>query len=326
MTAVPPARILSPTALDELLATPTARADLSPLRRQTIVAVDCSSGAPATRTAEVLRTVPIVAVAVGGHHDAFDVAVVDERELAVVEGAVAANPHASVTLVQLLRMGATRSPFDALVAESLAYATLQGGPEFARWLAQRGRRVRPTEHQPPVAVTREGDELRIVLNRPRLHNSYNAAMRDALVEALVIATADPSVRVVLRGAGRSFCAGGDLAEFGSASDPATAHLIRSSANAAPYLLTLAERVSVRVHGACVGAGIEMAAFARDVHASADAFFRLPEVSMGLVPGAGGTVSVPARIGRQRTARMALTGEQIDAPTALAWGLIDAIDT
>jgi enoyl-CoA hydratase/carnithine racemase len=149
-------------------------------------------------------------------------------------------------------------------------------------------------------------------------------MRDALVDALVVAIADPSLQVEISGAGRSFCAGGDLAEFGVVSDPATAHVIRSSANAAPYLLALADRVRVQVHGACVGAGIELAAFARHVQATPDAFFQLPEVSMGLVPGAGGTVSIPRRIGRQRTAWMALTGERVDATTALSWGLIDLI--
>jgi hypothetical protein len=266
-----------------------------------------------------------VSIAVGVGHDAFDVVVADERDVAEVVQAVDAHPYAAVTLAQLLRLGSARSPFDALVAESLAYATLQGGPEFARWLAQQGRRVRPSERDAPVKVTREDDVLSLVLNRPRLHNSYNAAMRDALVEALVVAIADPALRVEISGAGRSFCAGGDLAEFGVVSDPASAHLIRSSANAAPYLLALADRVRVRVHGACVGAGIELAAFAGDVEASADAFFELPEVSMGLVPGAGGTVSIPRRIGRQRAAWMALTGARVDAPTALSWGLIDAID-
>ena len=325
MTAVPVADVLSPTALDDLLATPARRVELTPLRGRTVVAVDCSSGSPDARTLDMLHTLPVVSVAVGGPHDAFDVAVTDDTALRAVDKAVAANPQASVALVQLLRLGDRLPPFDALVAESLAYATLQGGREFAQWLARRGRRVRPSEAGPPIAVSRDGDVLHVVLNRPRLHNSYNAAMRDALVEAFTIASADPSVRVEISGAGRSFCAGGDLAEFGSASDPATAHLIRSSANAAPYLVALADRVTVRVHGACVGAGIELAAFAKHVHATADAFFQLPEVSMGLVPGAGGTVSVPARIGRQRSARMALTAERIDAPTALEWGLIDAID-
>jgi hypothetical protein len=319
------ARLLSPADLDEALASPTARAELSPLRGTAVVAVDCSRGMPSTQTLAMLPTLPIVSVAVGGAHDAFDVVVGDEGEVATVEKCVVANPLASVTLVQLLRLGAGSSPFDALVAESLAYATLQGGPEFGRWLAGRGRRVRPPERDVPIVVSHDGELLRVVLNRPRLHNSYNAAMRDALVDALVVAAADPAVQVEISGAGRSFCAGGDLAEFGSFGDTASAHLIRSSANAAPYLLALADRVVVRVHGACVGAGIELAAFANRVRAHPDAFFQLPEVSVGLVPGAGGTVSITRRVGRQRTAWLALTGARIDAATAQSWGLVDAID-
>lgn len=316
--------ILSPAALDDLIAAPTAHSDLSALHGPAIVAVDCSTTPPHQHTLEALRTVPLVTVGVGGHHHAFDV-VVDEGELSVLANAVAVNPQASVTLVQVLRMSDALSPLDALVTESLAYATLQGGAEFARWLAQRGARVRRPEPEPPVVVMREDDRLGIVLSRPRIHNLYNAAMRDALVEALVVAVADPQLRVEISGAGRSFCAGGDLAEFGTFSDAATAHLIRSSANAAPYLLAVADRTTVHTHGACVGAGIELAAFASRVNASPDAFFQLPEVSMGLIPGAGGTVSITRRIGRQRTAWMALTGERIDAPTALRWGLVDSID-
>ena len=60
-------------------------------------------------------------------------------------------------------------------------------------------------------------------------------------------------------------------------------------------------------------------------ASSDAVFRLPEIGMGLIPGAGGCVSIPRRIGRQRAAFMAVTGRDIDAEQALDWGLIDAID-
>lgn len=86
-----------------------------------------------------------------------------------------------------------------------------------------------------------------------------------------------------------------------------------------------DRVTVRVHGAAVGAGIEMAAFAGRLVASPETFFLLPEVEMGLVPGAGGTVSVPRRIGRWRAAWMMLSGARIDTPTALRWGLVDEID-
>ena len=83
------------------------------------------------------------------------------------------------------------------------------------------------------------------------------------------------------------------------------------------------RLTVRLHGACVGAGIEVPAAAAHVRAREGAFFRLPEVSMGLIPGAGGTASIPRRVGRHRAAWMAIAGIDIDLPTALAWGLIDA---
>jgi enoyl-CoA hydratase/carnithine racemase len=84
------------------------------------------------------------------------------------------------------------------------------------------------------------------------------------------------------------------------------------------------RARAEVQGACVGAGVELAAWAADVVAAEDAFFRLPEVAMGLIPGAGGTVSLPRRIGRQRTAWLAITGSRLDAATARAWGLVDRI--
>jgi enoyl-CoA hydratase/carnithine racemase len=89
--------------------------------------------------------------------------------------------------------------------------------------------------------------------------------------------------------------------------------------------TLASKVEVRVHGSCVGAGMELPAFAGRVVAHPAARFALPELSLGLVPGAGGTVSLPRRIGRHRTALLGLTGAVIDAPTALAWGLVDELD-
>jgi hypothetical protein len=306
------------------LAQPAVVRGTAPWANAPILAVDLRHGDGGVDLAP-LHTLPAVIVGVGGGHDGCDLRVAAAVELAPVVAAVTANPQAAVTLVQLLRMGTALGPRDALVAESLAYATLQGGGEFAHWLARRGARVRRAEAEPPVLVARDGGTLRIELNRPRLHNLYDAAMRDALTEALVVAIADPSIEQVrLSGRGKSFCAGGDLAEFGTVTDPATAHLIRSAANAAPYLLAVADRLHVEVQGAAVGAGLELAAFAHHVTARADATFRLPEVSMGLVPGAGGTVSVVRRIGRHRAAWLMLTGARIDAATAHRWGLVDEV--
>lgn len=79
-----------------------------------------------------------------------------------------------------------------------------------------------------------------------------------------------------------------------------------------------------VHGRVLGSGLEMAAFCGWVAARHDSVFGLPELELGLIPGAGGTLSVTRRIGRWRTAYLVLSGRTIDAGTALAWGLVDEV--
>jgi enoyl-CoA hydratase/carnithine racemase len=101
--------------------------------------------------------------------------------------------------------------------------------------------------------------------------------------------------------------------------------VRTTRHAGVHLAHLADRVTAFVHGPCVGAGVELPAFAREVVARSDTTFLLPEVAMGLVPGAGGTASIPRRVGRHRAAHLALLGHRLDVATALAWGLVDRID-
>jgi len=258
--------------------------------------------------------------------DRFDVVVDSETEAAPILETVARTPLAAMALVQLLRQGAGLGQHDSLIAESFVYATLQGGREFASWLAARPPALRPEPSlEPAVLVRRTDGRLDVTLNRPTRRNAFSAEMRDALVDALAIALGDPSItEIVLQGAGPAFCSGGDLDEFGTLPDPTVGHAVRSTRNAARCLAACAERLRAEVHGACVGAGVELPAFARRVVATKDAFFQLPEVAMGLVPGAGGTVSIARRIGRQRTAYLALAGVRLDAPTALRWGLVDEI--
>ncbi len=250
---------------------------------------------------------------------------VDRDGLEEIVDQVHTTPIAATVLAQLLR-GAERRGFeDAIMLESALYSVLQSGPEFAAWRERRSRRARPTEADLPVKVHREDDVLRIVLDRPHLHNALDRFMRDSLVEALEIALFDPSIeRVELSGAGPSFCSGGDLEEFGSFPDPASAHVIRMSTSPARLLHELADRVSVELHGACIGSGIELPAFARHVRAR-DVSIALPELRFGLIPGAGGTWSLPQRIGRHRTAWLALSGRAVDRSTAVSWGLVTADD-
>lgn len=237
---------------------------------------------------------------------------------------VAAAPGAAVALAEVLRAGRGRSVEEGLLLESLAYSVLQAGPEFARWRA--ARPVRPVRDQAgsPVRVSRSGRQLEITLNRPEVHNAYSRGMRDGLCEALAVAAADPSCHVVLAGAGPSFCSGGDLDEFGTSPDPVSAHLVRTGRSPARLLALLSGRTEARLHGVCAGSGIELPAFAGTVRAHPGTRIWLPELAMGLIPGAGGTVSLARRIGAGRTAWMGLSGREIDAGTALRWGLVDEV--
>jgi enoyl-CoA hydratase/carnithine racemase len=301
-----------------------------------------------------LRAVPCVTVAVvrspelkpeaAGLVDGFDVVLSvgpDPEDRWVVPGeehvdemvgelilAVEQNPKASLAMAQLLRSRAYQDVPSGLFAESAVYGLLQAGSEFKGWLREwraGGRPRRPRERDAPVLVDHDGLLATVTLNRPHVRNAFNRAMRDALAEALRGAAYGTAALVILRGAGPSFCAGGDLTEFGSMRDPTNAHVIRSTRSVPYWAWRGADWLRAEVHGAAVGAGIELAAYAARVVAHPDAFFLLPEVAMGLVPGSGGTVSIPRRIGPQRTAFFALSGARLDVPTARRWGLVDEID-
>jgi enoyl-CoA hydratase/carnithine racemase len=246
--------------------------------------------------------------------------------LGELRAAVEASPVAAATLAQVLRATGDLDVAAALTVESMAYSMLQHAEVFEAW-----RRARPdpparSSHGDPVLLERVGGRLDVVLNRPDVHNALDAAMRDALIDALELVGADPAITEVhVRGAGPSFCSGGDLTEFGVARDAGAAHLLRLDRSVGRRVHQLVDRVTVHLHGSCIGAGIEIAAFAGRVTATADVVVRLPEIAMGLIPGAGGTVSLVRRIGRHRTAYLALTGAAVGAETARAWGLVDEID-
>lgn len=238
-------------------------------------------------------------------------------------------PMAAATCDDVLRSVDPAGPtLPGVVTESLAYSTLQSGPEFARWLTERGPAEVPALPD-PVLADRDRDTLRVAFNRPQRHNAFSTDARAALLEALDVARLDRSIdEVVLSGNGPSFCSGGDLAEFGTFADPANAHLARTRHSPALALDGLTARLGpacrAEVHGQVLGSGLEMAAFCGHVAAQHDSVFGLPELSLGLIPGAGGTVSITRRIGRWRTAYLVLSGQTIDVDTALAWGLVDSI--
>lgn len=326
--------------LDEVartLAIPQGIDDLCTRDSPPLLAVDVSDAGVDVETGRTLRALPLVTVAVASGTDvapavpglgAFDVVIGDEGAADVLPRLLArveANPIASVSLVQLLRMSEGLGVVDGLTAESFTYSMLQGGPEFGHWLRTRRAPTRTGVNSEPLRVERTGAVLDVTFCRPEIRNAFGFEVRDALVEALQLAAADTSISsIVLTGEGASFCSGGDLREFGTAVDPATAHTVRTARSAAFWLDRVRDRLRAEIHGDCIGSGIELPAFAGHVSAKGDLRVRLPEIAMGLVPGAGGTVSLPRRIGRQRTNFLALTGETVDAGTATAWGLVDEI--
>jgi hypothetical protein len=249
-----------------------------------------------------------------------------EAEAAHLRAVAADQPLAATVAAQVHRLTLALDFDAAMLLESLAYSTLLASEGFRRWHAamppQRGR----VDGGPRVRTERLAERLEIILDRPRGRNAIDAAMRDALSEALEFAALDPDrAPVLLRGEGAVFSVGGDLAEFGQAGDPASAHAIRSLRSPARLLHAVAARATAQVHGPLVGGGVEIAMAASRVVARPRTSFRLPEVSMGLIPGAGGTATVPRRIGRHRACWMALSGREIDLATAQRWGLVDAVE-
>ena len=239
--------------------------------------------------------------------------------------ACAAQPVAAAILLRLLRLTEGMAADPALEVESLAFSTLLGGAGFRGWLARRGPVAAGPVPSGPVGYERSGDAVVLRMMDPASHNALSTIMRDALVAALDTCLLDPTLPVVtLTGGARAFCSGGALGEFGMATDLAVAHLVRRGQSVAGRLAALGPRGQAVVAGAAIGAGAEIAAAAAHVTAQPGAWFQLPELAMGLVPGAGGTWSVPRRIGRQRAAWLMLTGQRIGAAQALDWGLVDRV--
>lgn len=271
---------------------------------------------------------PVIALTGDGSElpPVVDLVAASDTELEMLTGAIRDNPVAATILMQLLRHNEKVSVIDGLFAESLSYSCLQNGAPFQQWLSQRQVRQNIDEDTDSlVLMERQQDQLTITLNRAHKRNAYSAGLRDALYEALALVAADVSIAsAVVRGAGECFSAGGDLDEFGAATDGAYAHVVRMTRSTGLLLDQLKSRTRFILHGACIGAGIELPAFSDHIVAAPGSFFQLPEVAMGLIPGAGGTVSILRRIGRVRTAFMAISNQRISVETALEWGLVDEI--
>jgi len=158
----------------------------------------------------------------------------------------------------------------------------------------------------------------ITINNPPV-NALSHGVREGIYNGIETAAQDDSVTgIVIYCEGRTFIAGADISEFGSA--PKEPHL--------PAVLTLLDQstkpVVAAVHGTALGGGLETTLCCNYRVATADAKFGLPEVHLGLLPGAGGTQRLPRIVGVEKALSMVTSGAPIGAPEALESGLIDMI--
>ncbi len=175
---------------------------------------------------------------------------------------------------------------------------------------------------PPLVEVKLDGVLRLTLNRPEKRNALSWELLEALDDALARCAGDPSVRcVAIAGAGdRAFSAGADLRDALSLTPESARRWIALGHQALNRIVDLPQPVIAAVQGFALGGGLELA-LACDFRILADdAKLGLPEVTRGWTPGWGGVRRAERLLGPARARQLALLGQPIDAPTALAWGL------
>jgi enoyl-CoA hydratase len=179
-----------------------------------------------------------------------------------------------------------------------------------------------------LAVAIPEEHLAVVtLNRPEAANALNTAMGQDLVAFFedVAAGGGAARCIVLTGAGdRAFCAGGDLRERNGMSDEAWGRQHLVFERMARALLACPTPIIAAVNGAAYGGGCEIALACDFIYATDTARFAFPEGRLGIIPGAGGTQTLPRAAGLRRAKEVILTGTPFSAREALAWGVANRL--
>lgn len=166
---------------------------------------------------------------------------------------------------------------------------------------------------------------RVTLNRPEVLNVYNVRMRDELWEVLQAIRDDPTIRaMLLTGAGRAFCAGADLTEFGTAPSVAIAREVRWARDIWGLLHDLEVPTVAALHGYVIGSGLEMALLCDMRVAAEGTQFRFPELGLGFIPAAAGTQTLPRLVRLGCSLDMLLSGAWVDHQEALRSGLVSRV--
>lgn len=174
-----------------------------------------------------------------------------------------------------------------------------------------------------LIITRQGRVLHLTLNRPAARNALNNALLSELATTLEAAAADSEISVcVITGNERCFAAGADLNEMAEKDLAATLNDIRPQLWA--RINAFSKPLIAAVNGYALGAGCELALLCDVVIAGENARFGLPEITLGIMPGAGGTQRLIRSVGKSLASKMVLTGESITARQALAAGLVSDV--
>ena len=176
-----------------------------------------------------------------------------------------------------------------------------------------------------VVYEKQGAIARVTLNRPRALNAYNIQMRDDLYEVFTAVRDDPDVRaMIISGAGKAFCAGADITEFGTAPSPIIAREVRWGRDLWGALKDLDKLTVAAMHGFVFGSGLEMALLCDLRFAAEGTIFGLPEDALGFIPGAGATQTLPRVIRPGTALEMILTCDRIDATEMHRVGLVHRV--
>jgi enoyl-CoA hydratase/carnithine racemase len=187
----------------------------------------------------------------------------------------------------------------------------------------------PAQAGPVLLEAKHDGIATLVMNRPDRLNALNNELASALNDALERIADDDAVRVVvITGAGRAFCAGGDLGALAKGHQSGATHelepLLRAGMQMVLKMRTMPQPVIAAVNGAAAGAGMNIALAADIRIAAEEAAFGQNFAKVGLFPDYGGTFFLPQLVGPAKAAELFYTGDMIDAKTALALGIVNQV--
>ena len=187
-------------------------------------------------------------------------------------------------------------------------------------------RRKPMEYQ-HISLSHQEDAVALItLSRPEAANALNQRMGEELTHAVYSATQNPALRVIiLTGSGnRAFCAGADLKERKGMTQAQWAMQHHAFETALHAIMKCPKPIIAAVNGAAFGGGLELALACDFMYASSNARFGLTEATLGIIPGMGGTQTLPRAVGVRRAKELMFSGKAFDTNEAFTMGLVNAV--